>query len=239
MRKLRNSLFCIACIGTVGLPLAGCAIQQARWPEAQEERLYPVVAAGSFRDVRPTDAPPCLGTDDPAGESGLIVDCFSGTPSVSRFEVIDVLHGTLPGKTVTVAFHPPMGSSRPPGEGLPVMVVLHSDGAHHFLNYPLTDVARLETGEWALVVRTNSDLSMLPCGAERFVRPLNFASPLPRMKLGNYELENTELMNELQHDPRVIVRGKYVYYTHGISLSDVRSFINSAERSFENLHCPQ
>ena len=118
------------------------------------------------------------------------------------------------------------------------MVVLHSDGEHHFLNYPLTDVARLKTGQWALVVTSNADLRMLPCGAERFVRSVNFSSPLPRRKLENFELENAETMNKLQQEPGSTVRGKYVYYTHGIPLSDVRSFINSAERSFENLHCP-
>jgi hypothetical protein len=219
------------------IPLGACQTTREHWPKVDENELTVVLAAGQFHTVRGLDEEPCLGE---AGETseGVIVDCFSGSPSVVTFDVREVLYGTLPGKSVPVFFHPPIGRPyEPPYGGGPLLVVLQSDGEHHFLTYLRGDIARLAPREWALAISEDGDASVLPCGASNLVRELKFAHPRPRRKLDPYELEDEELMTSLRNNPRVQIRGRYLYTLHGIPLRDVRELVDSLQPTLDTYQC--
>jgi hypothetical protein len=217
------------------LALGACASPERHWPQFEGEETL-VLAAGRFSDVRLLDDPPCfMNTEDYLTVDGLNVDCFSGPPATSRFHVIDVLYGTLPEKTVTVLFHSVLGRPyQPPGEGRPVLAALISDGRHHAALRTRLEVARTTSGEWAVPVEDDDVETDLPCGAEPLARPLQFASPRPGRTLDAFGMR---MIEDLRQNPRVELRGKRLYVTHGITFGELRDFVARLPLTSENFYC--
>ena len=218
------------------LGLTACAsTPRGHWPQLQDDKSSIVVAAGRFTGVHPLDETPCLLSQEEI-ESG-VVDCWSGTPSTTQFDVFRILYGTLPGRRVQVAYSPSLHKlTLPPGGGDPTLAVLLSDGKHHILSRLTTHIARTASGQWALAVENNESLHVLPCGAKSLIRPLKFETPQSRT-LDEFELTDKNRMESLRNNPNIALRGKDLYITRGILLDDIRSLMQPLALTPDTYHC--
>lgn len=212
--------------------LAGCAAYN-KWPAFDESRSRFVLVAGYFSGVRQLDERPCMLSDEEV-ESG-VVDCWSGTPSVTTLNAFDVVYGTLPRSRVQVAYSPSLqNSDRPPGDGKPMLVLLLSDGNHFVLTSQRASIVQTTQGDWAMPVYENETLTVLPCGAEPLVKPLRFAPPLPGDTLENIGEFGVE---RLQGNTRVRISDGRFTITHGVLLNDMRKFMATAHIDPDQYYC--
>jgi hypothetical protein len=201
-------------------------------PDFDESKDHLVLVAGHFSGVRKLNEIPCMMTSEEI-QSG-VVDCFSGTPSMSTLTVYEVVYGKANRRELPVAYHPAVMQRVPPGAGEPLVVLLHSDGKHYILTSERAPIARLTSGEWAIPIYEDAQLTVLPCGAKPLVHKLEFAAPLPSESLSDWTEDSIEAIKQNAHG---YVRNGRFYITHGIPLKDMRSFLASVAPTTESYYC--
>jgi hypothetical protein len=229
---MRSAYLRLAMIMGAAAFAVGC---KSQWPPFDESKTSLVLAAGTFSGVHETGAPPCL--MDLSGDPELagVVDCWSGTPSITTLNVFDVLYGRVTRSALPVGFHPSlMEKGKPPGGGRPQLTLLQSDGRHFLLTYERLPIAQTVTGEWALPIEEVAMLTILPCGAEPLVQPLRFAHPRPVYPLDEYTPDDVE---RLRQNPWVKVEGGHYSITHGILFEDIRTFLASVAPATDDYYC--
>lgn len=213
------------------LLVACSSCSHSKWPPFDESRMSLVLVAGEFIDVHRLDAVPC-NFDLEEHSPDVIEDCFSGKPSVSTLHVYDVVHGDIKGRQLRVAYHPMIGEPpNPPGDGEPLLVLMQFDGTHLVLTHERQRIARTTSGEWAMPLYWESQLTILPCGARPLIKRLWFANPMPS------EVFEEDAAEELRNSPYGTLRNGRFYPTHGVLLRDMKQFLAGGAPSPDKYYC--
>jgi hypothetical protein len=161
--------------------VAGCATDTSRWFDYDESRDRLVLVVGAFSSIRWLDeVPPCeQAMPASSSETELIVDCVNVPPAIVTLNVQEAIYGDPPGQRLHVVHYAsPYAHRKAPGDGKPMLVLMHTDGEHYHTS-SLQLLARTTQGDWALPVERKEILDILPCGAEPLVKPLRFVHPQP------------------------------------------------------------
>jgi hypothetical protein len=230
MTRTTTGVLCVLLATSIG----GCHAMRGKWPDFDDSRLQLVLVAGEFSGVRQLNERPCRLTDEEL-DSG-VVDCWGGVPSVTTLDVREVVYGEVHGAHLRVAYHPSgPNQDKPPGLGNPTLALLNYDGRHFVLTNERRRIARTTSGEWAMPVYRDDELTILPCGARPLIQPLRFANPQPSESLEEgYTAQDIE---ELAKNPRVRMdRGRF-FITHGILLKDMRTLLASRVPAPDDYYC--